>query len=156
MTTSNMLAIQQRERALLIPLLRDVIQALGANPSATRYEALLVDIEAGTVASDHLAELESFLEMGLHTGRFRARFGALGEEALIRIYHQTPRGAVVAESIGEVNRALGALVGQSIEELNLTAHGPDAYALSIETVTCRLTLRIEPTGVRIGDVELVI
>jgi len=156
MTIPNALTINPREQAMLNPLLRDVIRALGETPSATRYAAVLADVEAGSVASEHLAELENFLEMGLHTGRFRARFGALGEEALIRIYHQTPRGATVAGSIEEVNRALGALVGQSIEELNLTAHGPDAYALSIETDACRITLRIEPTGVRIGDVELVV
>jgi len=154
MTIAEALTINEREQALLIPLLSDVIRALGANPSATRYAALLADVEAGSVRSEHLTELENFLEMGLHTGRFRARFGALGEEALIRIYHQTPRGATVAGSITEVNRALGALAGQTIEEVNLTAHGPDAYALSIETDACRLTLRIESTGVRIGDVEL--
>jgi|SRR5579885_2975128 hypothetical protein len=150
------LSINPREQALLIPLLRDLIQALGSNPSAARYQLLLADVENGSVTAEHFGELENLLEMGLHTGRFRARFGAIGEEALIRLFHQTPRGSAVAGTVQDVNQALTALIGQSIEQLNLAAHGPDAYTFTIETDRCRVTLRIEPTGVRIGDVELAI
>ena len=150
------IAINPRDRSMLAPLLRDIVMALGDSAGGQGYRTLLTDVESGVVAADHVTQLENFLEMGLHTGRFRARFGALGEEALIRLFHQTPGGAVIAGSVGEVNRALAAVAGQTIERLDLSAHGPGSYALAIETDRGRLTLRLEPTGVRIGDLELAI
>ncbi|MGH2459187.1 MAG: hypothetical protein ACRDIY_10005 [Chloroflexota bacterium] len=150
------ISINPRDQSMLVPLLRDVVKALGNSPGGLDYQALLAGVEAGTVTADRITQLENFLEMGLHTGRIRARFGALGEEALIRLFHQTPRGATIAGSVGEVSRALAALVGQAIERLDLSAHGPGSYALTIETDRGRLTLRLEPTGVRIGDLELAI
>lgn len=150
------ISVGVREQSMLTPLLRDILRALGETPTATGYQALLADVEAGAVAPDHVNQLENFLEMGLHTGRFRARFGALGEEALVRLFHQTPGGATIAAAVGEVNRALAALDGQTIEHLELAAHGPDSYALSVETDRCRLTLRLESTGVRISDLELAV
>jgi len=150
------IAVNPRDQSMLTPLLCDVVKALGDSPGGMGYQALLADVEGGVVAADHVAQLENFLEMGLHTGRFRARFGALGEEALVRLFHQTPRGTVIAGSVSEVNRALAAVAGQTIERLDLSAHGPGSYALAVETDRGRLTLRLEPTGVRVGDLELAI
>lgn len=146
------ITVGERDQSMLRPLLREVVEIVGE--SGGDYRALLDDVEAGAVASERIQTLERFLELGLHTGRFRARFGGLGEESLIRLFHQTPRGATLVAAIGEVNRALGALTGQTIEHLSLTDHGPNRYALAIETDRCHLSLRIEPTGVRVGDLEL--
>ena len=148
--------VNAREQSMLAPLLGEVVQGMGERPAALSYRALLDDVEAGAVPADHFPTLESFLELGLHTGRFRARFGGLGEEALVRLFHQTPRGAMLAEAVGEVNRALASLVGQTIEHIDLATHGPDSYALGIQTDRCRLTVRIEPTGIRISDLELAV
>lgn len=148
------LVIGERERSMLTPLLREVVQTLGSSPSGQEYQALLEAVDAGAVGPAQFRALENFLELGLHTGRFRARFGALGEEALVRLFHQTPRGALVVAALGEVNRALAALAGQTIGTLELAASGPDRYGLTIETDRCRLTVRLEPTGVRVSDLEL--
>lgn len=150
------LALGARDQSLLLPLLRDVVSALGDKPAGASYRALLADVENGTIAADQLPSLENFLEMGLQTGRFRARFGALGEEALIRVFHQTPRGSAIAGAVGEVNRALASLAGQALERLELSARGPGGYALTIETDRCHLTLRLDPNGARIHDVELAV
>jgi hypothetical protein len=150
------LAIGAREQMMLAPLLRDLIAGLGQAPSAAGYRELLAEVEAGTVAPERFPQIENFLELGLHTGRFRSRFGASGEEALVRLFHQTPRGAAIAGSVAAVNQALTALAGQEIAGLSLAAHGPDAYSLSVETDRCRLTVRIDRSGVRVGDVELAV
>ncbi len=150
------LALGARDQSLLLPLLRDVVAAIGEKPAGASYRALLADVENGSIGADQLPALENFLEMGLQTGRFRARFGALGEEALIHVFHQTPRGSAVAGAVGEVNRALAALAGQAIERLEISARGPGGYALTIETDRCHLTLRLDPNGARIHDVELAV
>ncbi|HLG51482.1 MAG TPA: hypothetical protein VKY56_07585 [Chloroflexota bacterium] len=139
---------------MLLPLLRDVARALAGTPSGASYQDLLADVEAGAVRREHVETLEKFLEMGIQTGRFRARFGGLGEEALVRLFHQTPRGAAIATAVEEVNRALAVLAGQAVEQIRLSAQGPGGYALTIETDRCRLTLRLDPGGARVHDLEL--
>ncbi len=150
----NGLAMGAREQSLLLPLLRDVAEALADTRVGADYRALLSEVEAGEITANRLPALENFLEMGLQTGRFRARFGALGEEALIRLFHQTPRGSRIASAVDEVNRALTSLAGQAIERLELSARGPAGFALTIATDRCHLTLRLDPEGARIHDLEL--
>jgi len=150
------LVIGAGEQMMLVPVVRDVITGLGQAPAAAGYRDLLGEVEAGAVAPERFPPLENFLELGLHTGRFKSRFGATGEEALIRLFHQTPRGAAIAGSVAEVNQALTSFTGQGIVGLAVAAHGPDAYSLSIETDRARLTIRLDRSGVRVGDVELTI
>lgn len=150
------LVLGAREQSLLLPLLRDVAQALAETRAGADYRALLDEVEAGAVAAGRLPTLENFLEMGLQTGRFRARFGALGEDALVRLFHQTPRGSLIATAADEVNRALVSLAGQVIERIELSARGPAGFTLTIETDRCHLTLYLDPNGARIHDVELAV
>jgi hypothetical protein len=152
--TAVALTVNAREQALLLPLLGELSRALGGGPGGERYQALRAAVEAGSIDSDQLPALENFLEMGLQTGRFRARFGGLGEEALIRVFHQTPRGAAIAASVEAVSDALAALVGQSIEGLTLSARGPGAYAFQIQTDRGVINLHVDARGARIADVEL--
>ena len=82
---------------------------------------LAVAVEGGAVPEPLLSRLESVLEMSLQTGRARKIHGAEGEQALLRLFHKTPRGAAARRSTEAVNAApnirvtpISSLLGEAI------------------------------------------
>ena len=50
--------------------------------------------------------------------------------------------------------ALGALRGQVIDEIRVTALGPGAYGVLVDTERCQVTLRLDRGGARVDSVAL--
>jgi hypothetical protein len=146
--------IQARERVLLAPELAQFVEGLGASPARAEYEAALAAVDAGEISGPALARLETFLEVGLSSGRLRARVGQHAEDTLRRLYERTPRGAALAGSVAEVTRALGELVGQPLGSIGLTLARPGEYRLTIEAGQYRLSVALAPSGARVESVEL--
>ena len=71
--------------------------------------------------ADALAEL---LELGLQTGRIRALYGPEGEQAALALFRRLPLGRELTESTRELNEALQALEGRTIERVAVTALDP--------------------------------
>jgi hypothetical protein len=133
------------------------VEALTASlpPDARdRYAPLVRAVEAGEVDSAFLPRLEEVLDLSLATGRARRIHGAEGEQALLRLFRQTPRGAALARTVEGSNRALSALAGQVIERLAFTPRAPGAFRLEIATGACRVTLEIDRSGVTVDSVEV--
>jgi hypothetical protein len=146
--------INPRERVLLAPELAQFVEGLGASPARAEYEAALVAIDEGEIGGAALARLETFLEVGLSSGRLRARVGQHAEDTLRRLYERTPRGAALAGSVAEVTRALGELTGQPLGSIGLTLARPGEYRLTIEAGQYRLSVALAPSGARVESVEL--
>jgi hypothetical protein len=119
-----------------------------------RYTALVQAIQGNGVEESLLPRLEEVLDLSLSTGRARKIHGAEGEQALLRLFRQTPRGQALARTVEGANRALSGLAGQAIEGLSFTPRAPGAFRLEIATDTCRLALEIDRTGVTIDSVEI--
>ena len=133
------------------------IEALSASlpPDARgRYTQLVQAVTAGEVDEVLLPRLEEVLDLSLGTGRARRLHGAEGEQALLRLFRQTPRGLALARTVEGANRALSALTGQVIEGLSFTPRAPGAFRLEISTGTCQLTLEIDRAGVTVDSVEV--
>jgi hypothetical protein len=92
------------------------------------------------------------LELVLQTQRVRRQHGPDAEQALLRLFHRTPRGATLAQAAREVNAALEALRGQTLESLTFTPT-PRGHSLVIDTAHCSLTLAIDRAGVRVERIE---
>ena len=88
------------------------------------WEELAAAVDEGGGGGDLLGRLEQILEMTLQTGRVRRVHGAESEQALLRLFHQTPRGAASRRATEAVNRTLASLAGQTIETLLFTSPGP--------------------------------
>jgi hypothetical protein len=144
--------------ALQQEILREEIAALAGavhDPEARgRYGELAAGVEAGAVGGDLLAPLEGLLEMLLQTGRARRMHGADGEQALLRLFHQTPRGAAARRATESVNEALRTLSGQTLESLLFTVQGPGVYRMGLATDRCRLTLEIDRHGLSVESLEV--
>lgn len=118
------------------------------------YGDLAVAVEGGTVPEALLPRLESVLEMSLQTGRARKIHGADGEQALLRLFHRTPRGAAARRSTEAVNAALRALAGQTIESLLVTSQGPGVFRLGLSTDQYKLALEFDRHGVTVESLEV--
>jgi len=101
------------------------------------------------VDADALAEL---LELGLSTGRVRALYGPGGEQAALGIYRRLPLGKEVAETTRELNEALSALEGRTIEKITVSAVGPGEYGVTVSTEDFEIALRLGKTGARVASI----
>ena len=139
-------------------LVETEIRAFGASlrepAHRVRYADLADRVVTGIVPVEHLDQLATVLQIGLETGRLRRMYGADGEQTFGRIFQRTPRGAAVASETAAVTTALQALRGQVIDDLRVTALGPGAYSILVDTRECQITIRLDRGGARVDNVAV--
>ena len=148
------IVLSDRERALLRPEVAALAAGIADPALRAAYAELLEGLEAGSVPPSAVDRLEGLLEMGLQTGRFRQQHGQIDAQLLYRLYGRTPRGSALTKALAGVNQALAALDGQTIDSLAVSAKGPGAYELAVETNTCRMAIAIGAGGVYLASVEM--
>jgi hypothetical protein len=131
-----------------------LLHGLQAAPARAPWEELAAAVAEGSVPEPLLPRLESVLEMSLQTGRARKIHGAEGEQALLRLFHRTPRGGAARRSTEAVNAALKALAGQTIEGLVVTSQGPGVFRLGVSTDHLKLALEFDRHGVTVESLEV--
>ena len=99
--------------------------------------------------ADALAEL---LELGLSTGRVRALYGPGGEQAALGLFRRLPLGKEIAETTRELNQALSALEGRTIEKITVSAVGPGEYGVTVSTEDFEIALRLGKAGARVASI----
>lgn len=134
-------------------LLREELQAF-ADALPGDYDALLAAVDAGELPDALLDPVGRLLEIGLQTGRIRKLHRAPGEQALLRLYGQTPAGKAQAQAIVDVNAALEQIAGQEIETVRVVARTPGTFLVQIGTDACEMTLRFSPDGAGVESVAV--
>ncbi len=152
--SAGVLSLDAAQREILLEELATLVVSLRGPSAREPYEELAASVDEGAVGENLLGRLEGFLEMLLQTGRVRKIHGAEAEQALLRLFHQTPRGSAARRSTQSVNAALASLEGQAIEGMLFTVQGPGVYRLGIATGQCRLTLEIDRHGVTVESLEV--
>ena len=118
------------------------------------YASLSRALVLGEIDDPLLPPLERLLELTLRTGRVRRLHGPHAEAAAVRLYHTTSAGRALGTVLAEVNAALAALRGRSLEGITFASKGPGAYGLVIQTADAQLSLEIGPEGVAVRDVTV--
>lgn len=154
MTAQGALALDALQREVLLEELASLAGSLHDRAASRTWEELALAVDAGSVEERLLGRLEQILEMTLQTGRARKHHGAESEQALLRLFHQTPRGAAARRATEAVNRTLASLAGQPLERMLFTSQGPGVYRLGLETERCKLTLEIDRHGITIESLEV--
>ena len=126
-----------------------MVQDEGRRGRLADVVAALEDGQVEGADADALAEL---LELGLQSGRVRALYGPEGEQATLALYRRLPPGRELLESASELNDALAALAGRTIERLSVTAVGPGEYGVTISTDDYELVLRLGRAGARLATI----
>jgi hypothetical protein len=148
------LAVDPGQREVLLEELAMLVVSLRDAETRAPWEELAEAVDEGAVGEALLGRLEQILEMTLQTGRVRRVHGAESEQALLRLFHQTPRGAASRRATEAVNRTLASLAGQTIETMLFTSQGPGVYRLGLETDRVKLTLEIDRYGVTVESLEV--
>jgi hypothetical protein len=142
------------ESELLVPEIAILSRTLPDPTTRVRYTALLQAVQEGEVGDELVGPLGTLLEISLQSGRVRHVYGADGEAALAKLFRRTPAGQALNAGATEVSDALRGLHGQLIETVDVSALGPGAYSLTIDTDRCQLTLRFDRGGVRVESVAI--
>jgi hypothetical protein len=111
--------------------------------------AAIDDGEVDGADADALAEL---LELGLSTGRVRAVYGPEGEQAALGLFRRLPLGKELAETTRELNEALSALEGRTIEKISVSVVGPGEYGVTVSTEDFEIALRLGKAGARVASI----
>ncbi len=151
---SDALTLDALQRETLLEELASLVGSLRDPAARIPWEELAQAVDAGAVEEPLLGRLEQILEMTLQTGRARKHHGAESEQALLRLFHQTPRGTAARRATEAVNRTLASLAGQPLERMLFTSQGPGVYRLGLETERCKLTLEIDRHGITIESLEV--
>ncbi len=148
------LEIDPAQREVLLAEIEGVLATVREPGARARYEELAGAVAAGNVVEPLLGSLEALTEMSLQTGRARKLHGAESEQALLRLFHRTPRGAAARQATESVNQALKGLAGQVLEDMLFTVQAPGVYRLGLRTDRVRLALEIDRHGVTVQSLEV--
>ena len=127
----------------------------GEAQEVARAEAqavLSMVVDEGVVEGADADALAELLELGLSTGRVRALYGPGGEQAALGLFRRLPLGKEIAESTRELNEALSALEGRTIEKITVSAVGPGEYGVTVSTEDFEIALRLGKAGARVASI----
>ena len=117
-----------------------------------RLADLVAAVDDGEVDGDDADALAELLELGLQTGRLRAEYGPEGEQAALALYRRLPLGRELARSASDLNDALAALAGRTLDRITVTAVGPGEYGVTISTDDYEIVLRLGRAGARLATI----
>ena len=109
-------------------------------------------VDEGVVEGADADALAELLELGLSTGRVRALYGPGGEQAVLGLFRRLPLGKEIAGTTRELNEALRALEGRTIERISVSAVGPGEYGVTISTENFEIALRLGKAGARVASI----
>ncbi len=142
------------QRNVLLPQIEAFLEASQDGEAREVYSRLKDCVDRMEVAPELTGRLGAILEVVLASGRVRQFFGPGAELSLTALFHKTPQGAQIAESVRALNAALGKLKGERLDDVSAAIRGPGMYALTLKAGTCQLVVRFERGGVRIESVEV--
>jgi hypothetical protein len=139
---------------LLLEELKAFASTIPEGERPAGFDTLQQAVQQGQLPDSLLGPIGNLLEVGLQTGRIRQLHRASGEQALLRLYGQTPNGKAHAKAVSEVNAALEQLSGQEVESVRVVMRVPGTYLLLIGTDACEITLRFSPDGAGVESVAV--
>ena len=117
-----------------------------------RLADVVAAVDGGEVEGADADALAELLELGLATGRVRAIYGPEGEQAALALFRRLPLGKELTQSARDLNEALGALEGRTIDRISVNAVGPGEYGVTISTEDYEVVLRLGRAGARLATI----
>lgn len=152
-TDADTIVLDSEERELVQQELGALLPAL-AGERLRRYEQLGEAVQSGSIPSQAIPLLESLLELALQTARARRLYRAEGERILTHLFRRTPRGRELAEHLEQVNSALVALGGHTLNRARVGMRTLGHFTLTIETQAATITLAVRPDSVNVESVSV--
>jgi hypothetical protein len=137
--------VARAEAQAVLSMVRDESRRL-------RLADVVAAVDGGEVEGPDADALAELLELGLSTGRVRAIYGPEGEQAALALFRRLPLGKELTQSARDLNEALGALEGRTIEKISVNAVGPGEYGVTISTEDYEVVLRLGRVGARLATI----
>lgn len=119
-----------------------------------RYERLHAAAAEGSVPADLHAALSSLCELTLQTARARQLYRAEGERILTGLLGRTPRGKELADQVRDVNSALRALSGHTVDSVSVRMRTIGHFTVTIATSGVTLSLAVRPDTLNVESVAV--
>jgi hypothetical protein len=129
-----------------------VMAMLSDEHRRSRLADVVAAVDEGRVEGDDAAALGELLELGLQTGRLRSIYGPEGEQAALTLFRRLPQGRALSQSTSDLNTALEALGGRTLDRVVVHSVGPGEYGVTISAEGFELVLRLGPNGARISTI----
>jgi hypothetical protein len=117
-----------------------------------RLADVVAAVDEGSVSGADADALAELLELGLSTGRVRAVYGPQGEQAALALFRRLPLGKELTQTTRDLNEALEALAGHTVERVSVSAVGPGDYGVTISTDGYEVVLRLGRAGARLASI----
>ena len=117
-----------------------------------RLADVVAAVDEGVVEGADADALAELLELGLQTGRVRAVYGPGGEQAVLALFRRLPLGKEIAQTTRDLNEALSALEGRTIEKVTVNVIGPGEYGVTVSTEDFEIALRLGKAGARVASI----
>jgi hypothetical protein len=147
-------ALDEEAREVARAEAQAVLAAVRDVDRRAKLGALLAAVDEGSVEGEDADALGELLELGLQTGRVRALYGPDGEQAALKVFRRLPVGRELGAAAKDVNEALKALEGRSIEKVSVSAVGPGQHAVTIAAEGLELTIKLGRDGATLGTVGI--
>jgi hypothetical protein len=145
------LSLDELQQDILSREVRAFVRGWADPEAQARYAALLHAVESGAVGEEHIDTLAGLLAVVLESGRVRALYGPAGENSLLSLFQKTPQGSSLAQMANAVNQALTGLEQQVLAGITFRSTGPGAWALTLQTDRCELSVRIDRRGIHVEN-----
>ena len=148
------LEIDAAQGEVLLAEIEGLLATVREPGARASWQELAGAVAGGAVEESLLGPLQSLVEMSLQTGRARKLHGPESEQALLRLFHRTPRGSAARRATESVNEALRTLSGQTLQDMLFTVQAPGVFRLGLRTDRVRLALEIDGRGVSVESLEV--
>jgi hypothetical protein len=151
--TEEPLELNDDEQELIELELASLLPALEGS-RRERYQALAGAVAQGTVPPELVPQLESLLELVLQTARARKLYRAEGERILTALLRRTPRGRELSSHLNEVNTALNAIAGHTLNGVRVGMRTLGHFTVTLQTDAATLTLAVRPDSLNVESVAV--
>ena len=133
--------LAEADREYVVAEALAVAEVVPAGEDRSTYQEIAWAADQGEVPEDLAERVGDLAALALETGRARTVHGPAGVRALIAVWKDTPQGRRAAERARELNEALTALRGRTIDGVRVLPTAPGNYALTVAAgdVEVRLT-----------------
>ena len=146
--------IAEDERPFLAAEARALAEHLDEPLARERFETIAAAAEAGEIPESLAESVGTLAGLALETGRVRTVHGAPGVRAMVALWKRTPQGEAAADDLEELNTALSALRGLTVESVRVAATAPGSYSFSIAAGDYEVRLIVDRSGVRLASLNV--
>jgi len=144
----------EADREIVVSEALALADELPTGESRQELQELAWAAEQGEVPGALAGRLGEVASVALETGRARAVHGPTGVRALTGVWRETPQGRAVLEQVEELNAALRAVRGLSVESFRVSVTAPGSYAVSISAGPYELRVALDRAGATLRSVNV--